>query len=68
MDATKFLEALEEIAQRTLEKNSGARGLRAVLEELLIPTMYEVSSRNDVKKVIFDINNVKTGQPQLILK
>jgi len=61
-------EALEEIAKRTLEKNSGARGLRAVLEELLIPTMYDVSSRNDVSKVVFDIENVKSGTPQLIIK
>ena len=59
-------EALEEIAQKTLEKNSGARGLRAVLEELLIPTMFDVSSRNDVKKVVFDEADVKNGSPQLI--
>ena len=59
-------EALEEIAQKTLEKNSGARGLRAVLEELLIPTMYEVSSRDDVKQVLFDLEDVKEGKPKLI--
>ena len=61
-------EALEEIAQRTLDKNSGARGLRAVLEELLIPTMFDVSSRNDVNKVVFDIEDVKNGKPQVITK
>ena len=59
-------DALDEIAQRTLEKNSGARGLRAVLEELLIPTMFEVSSRNDVKKVVFDLDDVKNGKPKMI--
>ena len=58
--------ALEEITQKTLDKNSGARGLRAVLEELLIPTMYDVSSRNDVKKVFFDVEEVKSSKPQII--
>lgn len=58
--------ALTEIAHRTLEKNSGARGLRAVLEELLIPTMYEVSSRDDVKKALFDVDDVIAEKPQLL--
>ncbi len=56
-------EALQEIAQKTLEKNSGARGLRAVLEKLLIPTMYQVSSEGNVKKVLYDLDSVRAGKP-----
>ncbi len=56
-------DALREIARRTLEKNSGARGLRAVLEKLLIPTMYDISADSGIKKVVFDLNAVKEGKP-----
>ena len=58
-------DALREIARETLKQNSGARGLRSVLEKLLIPVMYDVSSRNDVKTVLFDLDAVQTGTPKL---
>ncbi|MBQ2086012.1 MAG: ATP-dependent Clp protease ATP-binding subunit ClpX [Oscillospiraceae bacterium] len=58
-------EALEEIARETLKRNSGARGLRSVLEKLLIPVMYDVSSRDGVKAVTFDLEGVRTGVPQV---
>ncbi|MBR5065939.1 MAG: ATP-dependent Clp protease ATP-binding subunit ClpX [Oscillospiraceae bacterium] len=58
-------EALEEIARETLQRNSGARGLRSVLEKLLIPVMYDVSSRDGVKAVTFDLEGVRTGVPQV---
>ncbi len=58
-------DALREIARETLKQNSGARGLRSVLEKLLIPVMYDVSSRNDVRTVLFDLDAVQTGIPKL---
>ena len=58
-------EALEEIARETLQRNSGARGLRSVLEKLLIPVMYDVSSRDGVTAVTFDLEGVRTGVPQV---
>ena len=58
-------DALEEIASVTLKQNSGARGLRSVLEKLLIPVMYDVSSRTDVKKVTFDRESVQSGVPKI---
>ena len=58
-------EALQEIARETLKRNSGARGLRSVLEKLLIPVMYDVSSRDGVKTVTFDLEGVRTGVPQV---
>ena len=58
-------EALQEIARETLKRNSGARGLRSVLEKLLIPVMYDVSSRDGVKAVTFDLEGVRTGVPQV---
>jgi ATP-dependent Clp protease ATP-binding subunit ClpX len=44
--------ALEEIAEQALLRGTGARGLRAILEEVLLNVMYEVPSRTDVAKVI----------------
>ena len=56
-------EALDEIASRTLERKTGARGLRAELEKLLIPIMYDVSSRDDIKSVLIDAECVKNEAP-----
>jgi len=58
-------EALEEIARTTLKQNSGARGLRSVLEKLLIPVMYDVSSQEGVSSITFDLESVKTGVPKV---
>ena len=44
--------ALEAIAEKAVERKTGARGLRAILEEVLGPVMFEVPSADDVTKVI----------------
>jgi len=51
-------EGLREIARRALERKSGARGLRAILEGILLEVMYEVPSMHGVKEVIIDENVV----------
>ncbi|BAS27180.1 ATP-dependent Clp protease ATP-binding subunit ClpX [Limnochorda pilosa] len=45
-------EALQTIAQKALERKTGARGLRAIMEETLIDVMYEIPSRTDVKRCV----------------
>lgn len=47
-------DALREIAEKALERGTGARGLRGVIEGLLRPTMYELPTRDDVDKCIVD--------------
>lgn len=44
-------EACTRIAELAIERNTGARGLRAILEELMLPVMFEIPSRDDVLKV-----------------
>nr|WP_040479020.1 ATP-dependent Clp protease ATP-binding subunit ClpX [Longispora albida] len=44
-------ESLEAIADQALLRGTGARGLRAIMEEVLLPVMYEVPSRSDVARV-----------------
>jgi ATP-dependent Clp protease ATP-binding subunit ClpX len=52
-------EALVAIADQALLRGTGARGLRAILEEVLLNTMFELPSRSDIGRVIIDEDTVK---------
>ena len=54
------IDALEAIADQALLRSTGARGLRAILEEVLLNTMYELPGRTDVGRVIIDGDTVRT--------
>ncbi len=62
-------DAIASIADKALERGTGARGLRAIIEEVLLHVMYDVPSRGDVAKVIVT-NEVVLGEahPELILR
>jgi ATP-dependent Clp protease ATP-binding subunit ClpX len=45
-------DALEAVADQAILRGTGARGLRAILEEVLLSVMYEVPSRKDVERVV----------------
>ena len=51
-------EALEAVADLALLRGTGARGLRAILEEVLLNTMYELPGRADVGRVVIDVDTV----------
>ena len=59
-------DALKAIAQRALERKTGARGLRSILESVLLETMYEIPSAENVSKVVID-ENVITGSANPLL-
>jgi ATP-dependent Clp protease ATP-binding subunit ClpX len=62
-------EALHEIALESLRRKTGARGLRAVLEEIMLDPMYELPGRNDVKECIITPDVVKRkASPRLVLQ
>jgi ATP-dependent Clp protease ATP-binding subunit ClpX len=62
-------EAIEAIADRAMERGTGARGLRAIIEEVLLHVMYDVPSRGDIGKVIVTGEVVTAdAQPTLILR
>jgi ATP-dependent Clp protease ATP-binding subunit ClpX len=62
-------EAIRAVASRALERGTGARGARAILEEVLLHVMYDVPSRNDVGKVIVTEEVVTSdGAPTLVLR
>jgi ATP-dependent Clp protease ATP-binding subunit ClpX len=61
--------ALREIARESIKRKTGARGLRAIMEEIMVDVMFEVPSKKDIKKVIIDEEVVKsTAQAQVCLK
>ena len=47
-------DALQSVADQALRRGTGARGLRAILEEVLLNTMYDLPGRTDVGRVIID--------------
>jgi len=51
-------DALEAVADQALRRGTGARGLRAILEEVLLNTMYDLPGRTDVGRVIIDAATV----------
>ena len=62
-------EAIDSIADAALERGTGARGLRAIIEEVLLYVMYDVPSRGDVAKVIVTRETVEDDvAPTLVLR
>ncbi|WP_440901316.1 ATP-dependent Clp protease ATP-binding subunit ClpX, partial [Actinosynnema sp.] len=51
--------ALEAVADQAILRGTGARGLRAIMEEVLLPVMYDIPSRTDVAKVVITEQTVK---------
>ena len=58
--------ALRAVAQKALKRGTGARGLRAILEETLLDTMFELPTRDDVVEVRVTENAVASGAPPLL--
>ncbi|MCM1299117.1 MAG: ATP-dependent Clp protease ATP-binding subunit ClpX [Firmicutes bacterium] len=62
-------EALKEIAKKAVERKTGARGLRSIVEDILSQTMFDAPSDDALVKVIVTAENVKEGtQPERIRK
>ena len=59
--------ALKAIARKALARKTGARGLRSILEQALIDTMYELPHTAGVAKVVVDENTIDEGQPPLLV-
>ena len=62
-------EAIRAVAKKALERKTGARGLRSILEGVMTDIMYEIPSRSDVAKCIITQQTIEEDtQPELILK
>ncbi len=59
--------ALTAIAEKAIERKTGARGLRSIIEETLLDIMYEIPSREDIEKCLITRETIVTGEPTLVL-
>lgn len=59
-------EALRAIAQLALKRGSGARGLRAILEDVLLDVMYELPDQQNLERCIVDENVVRKAYPPIL--
>ncbi len=60
-------EALTTIAKKTLDRGTGARGLRSVIEDFMRDVMFEVPSRTDVREVVVTADCVDKAVPPLLV-
>ena len=60
-------EALRTIAQKTLDRGTGARGLRSVIEDFMRDVMFELPSRTDVREVVVTADCVDKDVPPLLV-
>ena len=62
-------DGLRAIAERAMERKTGARGLRSILESVLLDSMYSIPSRDDVSKVVIDESVIRgDSEPLLVLE
>jgi ATP-dependent Clp protease ATP-binding subunit ClpX len=59
--------AVRAIARKALERGTGARGLRAVTEEVMCEVMYDIPSRTDVREVVVTPESITDGLPPLLI-
>ncbi|MEJ5998350.1 ATP-dependent Clp protease ATP-binding subunit ClpX [Corynebacterium sp. H130] len=62
-------ESLEAIADLALDRKTGARGLRSIMEEILVPIMYDIPDREDLAEVVISAEVARgEAEPQLITR
>jgi ATP-dependent Clp protease ATP-binding subunit ClpX len=60
-------DALETVAEKAIERKTGARGLRSILETVLLETMYKIPAEDDVIKVVVDGSVIKGENEPLLV-
>ncbi|ADG05407.1 ATP-dependent protease ATP-binding subunit ClpX [Kyrpidia spormannii] len=61
-------EALTEIAREAIKRNTGARGLRAIIEGIMLDVMYEIPSRDDITKCVVTKETVLLKESPILVK
>ncbi len=60
-------ESLSAVAQRAMKRGTGARGLRAILEEVMIDIMFDLPNRDDVREVVITKECITEARPPLMV-
>ena len=69
MDGVKLTfedDAVREIARQAIERKCGARGLRAIIEDAMLDTMFELPGQNDISECVITKEALNGGKPTLI--
>ena len=59
---------VEAIAKKSFERKTGARGLRSILEQIMLDVMYEIPGDKSIEKVIITGDSVEKGKPAEIIR
>ena len=59
--------ALQAIARKAIKRKAGARGLRSILENVLLDIMYELPTMENVTKVVIDEGMIDSNTPPLLI-
>ncbi|MCB9742215.1 MAG: ATP-dependent Clp protease ATP-binding subunit ClpX [Alphaproteobacteria bacterium] len=60
-------EALQAIAKQALERKTGARGLRAIMEEIMLDVMYDIPSKNNIRECVISEEVVTGSKPPMLV-
>ena len=60
-------DALEATAKLAIDRKTGARALRTIVEEALLDVMYDIPERTDVTKVVITAETIEHGQPPMLV-
>jgi ATP-dependent Clp protease ATP-binding subunit ClpX len=60
-------QAIEAVAEKAISRNTGARGLRAILEEVMLEVMYDIPSSVNVEKCIITKDTINEATPPEII-
>mgnify|MGYP001813600330 FL=1 len=60
-------DGLRAVAEKAMERKTGARGLRSILEGILLDSMYNIPSRDDVSKVVIDESVIRGDSEPLLV-
>lgn len=61
-------DAIKSVAKKSIKQNTGARGLRSIIEKIMLDVMYEIPSDSDIKKVVITKDVVEHNKPVKIIK
>ncbi|KAB7565973.1 ATP-dependent Clp protease ATP-binding subunit ClpX, partial [Verminephrobacter sp. Larva24] len=59
--------AMQSIARKALARKTGARGLRSILEQSLIGTMFDLPNTSNVERVVIDESTIEENKPPLLV-
>jgi len=55
------------IAQRALERKTGARGLRSIIEKCMLDVMFDIPSNSSIKEIVITPEVIKEGKPPVMV-